>query len=183
MVDINNFLTEAGTEMEHAYNHAETMLKRVRANKVDEDMLHGITIDYYGVPSPIHQLATIKVDSLTTLRVKPWEKNLLSAIEIAICQHNHFGFTTRNDKDEVYVTLPIITEEVRNKLVKQVEHQAEIGKVAIRNIRKKTKENLKQIKSEDEMKNQEVELQKMTDKYIDLIDQLQEKKKQELMKV
>ena len=183
MFDLENLIEEVAKEMEKTYKHAQKSVKKIRANRVEEDMLQDIKIDYYGVLSPINQLSSIKVDSMTTLRVKPWEKKLLPSIERAIIENNDFGFTTRSDKDEIYVTLPIITEEIRHKLVKQTEQKAEQSRVAIRNIRKKAKDQLKEIKSEDEMKRQENELQKLTDNYIERIDTLQKNKKEELMKV
>ena len=183
MFDLENLTEEVTKEMEKVYKHSEQSLKKIRANRLDEDMLQHVKIDYYGVSEPINQLSSIKVDSMTSLRIKPWEKKLLPAIERAISQQNELGLITRSAKEEIYVTLPAITEEIRQKLVKQTEQKAEKSRVDIRHIRTKAKHQIKNIKSEDDMKRQENELQKLTDLYIERINNLQKSRKEELMKV
>ena len=180
---IQDLLEEAKQGMQQCLEHTKKTLTAFRVNKVDADMLNGISVDYFGVPSPIKQIATIKIEDARQLSIKPWEKNLVTAIERAIVEQNRFDFSTRNDQNSVFVTLPQLTEEGREKLAKQVNEKAEQGRVAVWNVRKRIKEKIKEIKSENEQKLGEEELQKLTDTCIKSINELQSKKKEAIMSV
>jgi ribosome recycling factor len=147
--------------------------------------LEEIKIDYYGVPTPINQVATINVTEERSLIIKPWEKNLLSAIEKAI-QASDLGLNPTNDGNVVRLVFPSPTTEQRQKWVKKTKEIVEHGKIAVRNIRRDVIKELKEMTkngeiSEDDEKRLEKEVQNLTDKYIEELDKLFERKEKEIM--
>jgi ribosome recycling factor len=134
--------------------------------------------------TPLNQAASLTTPDARTIFIKPWEKGLIQEIEKAIINAN-LGVTPQNDGQQVIINVPILTEERRKQLVKQVGHEVEHGKVSIRNIRKETNEHLKKIKgvSEDDVKKAEGTVQTLTDDYIHKIDGLMKKKESEIMTV
>ena len=184
MEEIELYLDEAKDQMNRAINHVSVELTKIRAGKANPSMLDGIMVSYYGAMSPLQQVSSMTTPDARTILIKPWEKSLIQEIEKSIINAN-LGLTPQNDGQQVIINIPILTEERRKQLVKQVSQECEHGKVSIRSIRKDTNESLKKIKgvSEDDVKNAEEKVQKLTDEFILKIDHLLKKKEAEIMTV
>lgn len=186
MKDTKYYLDEADKMMEKAVAHTQQEFSRVRAGKASPGMLDGLMIDYYGNPTPLNQVASVNTPDAKTIVIKPWEKKTLSDIERAII-NSDLGLTPQNDGELIRLNIPPLTEERRKDLVKHVKHEAENGKISIRNIRKDVLHHLKGLLkegiSEDEEKRAEDEVQKLTDKYVHEVDEITQKKEEEIMKV
>ncbi len=159
----------------------------VRAGRANAAVLDKITVDYYGTPTPINQVAAISSPDPRSLMIQPWDSSLLKAIEKAI-QISDLGINPQNDGKVIRLLFPQLTEERRKELTKQVKKYAENGKMAVRNIRRDAMEKLKAAEkkgdmTEDDRKDCEKELQDMTDKYCKHLDDLSAKKDKELMAV
>lgn len=184
MEEIKLYLDEAKDQMNKALNHLSLELSKIRAGKANPSMLDGLLVSYYGAMSPLSQVSSITTPDARTLFIRPWEKGLIQEIEKAIINAN-LGLTPQNDGQQVIINIPMLTEERRKQLVKQVSHECEQGKVSIRSIRKETNESLKKIKgvSEDDVKNAEETVQKLTDDFMLKIDAFLRKKEAEIMTV
>jgi len=184
MDELELYLEEARELMTKSLNHLVSELAKVRAGKASPNMLDGIMVSYYGAMSPMNQVASVTTPEPRTLFVKPWEKSLIPEIEKAIINAN-LGLNPQNDGQQVIINIPMLTEERRKQLVKQVGQECEHGRIAIRNIRKETNEQLKRVKgvSEDDIKNAEERVQKLTDEFIAKIDAQLKKKEAEIMTV
>lgn len=184
MEEIELFLEDAKDQMNKAMVHVGNELAKIRAGKANPAMLDGIQVSYYGAMSPLNQVSSITSPDARTLFIKPWEKGLIQEIEKAILIAN-LGLTPQNDGQQVIINIPMLTEERRKQLVKQASQECEHGKVSVRSVRKETNEALKKIKgvSEDDVKNGEETVQKLTDEYILKIDAQMKKKEAEIMTV
>ena len=184
MDELDLYLEDAKDQMNKALNHVSHELTKIRAGKANPAMLDGILVSYYGAMSPLNQVSSITTPDARTIFIKPWEKNLIQEIEKSIMNAN-LGLNPQNDGQQVIINIPMLTEERRRQLVKQVGHECEHGRVSIRTIRKETNEQLKKVKgvSEDDVKNAEEKVQKLTDEYIHKIDGLLKKKESEIMTV
>ena len=184
MEELELFLEEAKDLMTKALNHVGHELTKIRAGKANPSMLDGIQVSYYGAMTPLNQVSSMTTPDARSIFIKPWEKNLIQEIEKAIRDAN-LGLNPQNDGQQVIVNIPMLTEERRKQLVKQVAQECEHGRVRIRTIRKETNEQLKKIKgvSEDDVKNAEETTQKLTDEFIGKIDALMKKKEIEIMTV
>lgn len=184
MEEIELYLEEAKDQMNKSLAHVSLELTKIRAGKANPSMLDGLMVEYYGANSPLSQVSSITTPDSRTLFIKPWEKSLIQEIERSIMAAN-LGLTPQNDGQQVIINIPMLTEERRKQLVKQVGQECEHGKVSIRSIRKDTNEQLKKIKgaSEDDVKNAEDVVQKFTDEFIIRIDALMKKKEVEIMTV
>ena len=159
----------------------------VRAGRANAAVLDKITVEYYGTETPIHQVASISTPDARTLVIQPWDGTLLKAVEKALLVSER-GINPQNDGKVIRLVFPQLTEERRKELTKQVKKYGEGGKVAIRNIRREAMEKFKAMKkkseiTEDDLKELEEELQKLTDKRCKEIDDLTAKKEAELMAV
>ncbi len=184
MEEIELYLDEAKDQMNKAIGHLSIELTKIRAGKANPAMLDGLMVSYYGAMSPLNQVSSVTTPDARTLFIKPWEKGLIQEIEKSITNAN-LGLTPQNDGQQVIINIPMLTEERRRQLVKQVSHECEQGKVSVRSIRKETNESLKKIKgaSEDDLKNAEATVQTLTDEFILKIDALLRKKEAEIMTV
>jgi ribosome recycling factor len=184
MDELQLYLEEAKDLMSKALIHVGQELTKIRAGKANPSMLDGIMVSYYGAMSPINQVSSLTTPDARTIFIKPWEKGLIAEIEKAILNAN-LGLNPQNDGQQVIINIPMLTEERRKQLVKQVGQECEHGKVSIRNIRKETNEELKKVKgvSEDDVKNAEEKVQKLTDESILKIDALMKKKETEIMTI
>jgi len=184
--EISFILEETTQTMQKAIGHLEAELIRIRAGKATPTMLDGITVEYYGSPTPIGQVANISATDARTINIQPWEKNMLQPIERAIIASN-IGLNPQNDGIVIRLFLPPLTEERRRELVKRVNGEGEQAKVAIRNIRRESIEQIKKLQkdglSEDIAKDAEKQAQDLTDKFIILIDKHLESKEKEIMTV
>jgi ribosome recycling factor len=183
---IKKQLTDAKATMEKAIDFCDSELTKIRAGKAMPSMLDGITVDYYGTPTPLAQVGTVNTPDARTLVVQPWEKSLIIPIEKAIKDAN-IGLNPQNDGIVIRLNVPPLTEERRRELVKKVKEEAERGRIAIRNIRKDANEKIKKLKadgvSDDEIKLGEAEVQKLTDGNIVSVDRLAELKEKDIMTV
>ena len=172
--------------MKKAITHLEAELVKIRAGKANPQMIDGITVDYYGSPMPINQVANISVMDARTLSIQPWEKNMLQPIERAIIAAN-IGINPQNDGNLIRLFLPPLTEERRKELAKKCHSEAEHSRVAIRNIRREAIEGIKKLQknglSEDAAKDAEGDVQSITDKYISAIEKHLAAKEKEIMSV
>lgn len=184
MEEIELYLDEARDQMSKALAHCNLELTKIRAGKANPSMLDGIMVAYYGSTTPLNQVSSMTTPDARTIFIKPWEKSLISEIERAIINAN-LGLNPQNDGQQIIINIPMLTEERRRQLVKQVGGECENGKVSIRSIRKETNEQLKKIKavSEDDIKDAEATVQELTDDYIARIDALMKKKEAEIMTV
>jgi ribosome recycling factor len=159
----------------------------VRAGRANAAVLDKISVEYYGTETPIQQVASISAPDPRTLVIQPWDSSLLKAIEKALLM-SELGINPQNDGKVIRLTFPQLTEERRKELTKQVKKYGEGGKVAVRNIRRDAMEKFKAMKkkseiTEDDLKEYEEEMQKLTDKRCKEIDELTAKKEAELMAV
>ena len=159
----------------------------IRAGRANPHVLDKITVDYYGTQTPLQQVANISVPEPRMLQIQPWESKLVKAIEKAILTSD-LGLNPTNDGKTVRLVFPELTEERRKDLVKDVKKKGEAAKVAVRNIRRDGNDTLKKMKkssevSEDEIKDLEEQLQKVTDKYIKEVDKAVEVKSKEILTV
>ena len=184
--DVSLTLELAEDSMKKAINHLEIELAKIRAGKANPQMLDGITVDYYGSPTPINQVGNISVMDARTLTIQPWEKNMLQPIERAIINSN-IGINPQNDGAIIRLFLPPLTEERRRELVKRSQGEGEHSKVAIRNIRREAIESIKKAQknglSEDAAKDAEADIQAVTDRYIGMVDKHLATKEKEIMVV
>jgi ribosome recycling factor len=172
--------------MSKALTHLEAEVLKIRAGKATPQMLDGLTVEYYGSPAPISQVANITAVDARTLTIQPWEKNMLAPIERSIMAGN-IGVTPQNDGVIIKLFLPPLTEERRKEFVKKVMAEGEHAKIAIRNIRRDGMEAVKKLQkeglSEDGVKEAEGRIQVITDKKIVEIDHHCAAKERELMTV
>jgi ribosome recycling factor len=179
-------IKDAETNMKKAIAHLEGELTKVRAGKASAGMLDGITVDYYGAPTPISQVGAISTPDARTITINIWEKNMLPLVERAIIASN-IGLNPQNDGIMIKLFLPPMTEERRKELVKKSSAECEQGKIAIRNIRRDAIEHAKKLQkegqSEDAAKDAEKDIQNCTDKSIATIEKVLELKEKDIMSV
>lgn len=173
-------------KMQKTLKNLDGELASIRAGRANPNILNKLTVDYYGTPTPIQQVANISVPEARLIQIQPWEKKLIREIEKAI-QMSDIGINPTNDGSVIRLVFPELTEERRKELVKDVKKKGEAAKVAVRNIRRDGNDAFKKLKgtevSEDEIKNMEEDLQKLTDKYIKEVDKSVEAKSKEVMTV
>ncbi len=173
-------------KMKKALEFLEADYGSIRAGRANPHVLDKLRINYYGTPTPIQQVGNVTVPEARIIQIAPWEKSLLKEIEKAILTSD-LGINPTNDGNVIRLVFPELTEERRKDLVKDVKKKAEDGKVAVRNIRGDGNDSFKKLGkteiSEDEVKQLEEQLQKLTDKYIKDIDALMETKSKEIMTV
>ena len=171
-------------KMEKTIAALERDYKAIRAGRANAGVLDQISVEYYGVETPLNQVGTISVPDPRTITIQPWDNSLLKGIEKAI-QASDLGINPQNDGKLIRLTFPQLTEERRKDLVKQVKKYSEDGKVAIRNIRRDAMDDFKALKkanelTEDDLKNAEKELQKIVDDFIKEVDNVTAAKEKEL---
>ena len=173
--------------MEKVIDNLETNYSEVRAGRANPAILNRVSVEYYGVPTPINQVASVSVPEARLIVIQPWDRSILSQIEKAI-EKADIGIHPMNDGQVIRLSFPELTEERRKEIVKDVKKTAEEAKVAVRNVRRdemdeaKAKLKNKEI-SEDEEKALEDKIQKETDKYVAKIDEIADKKEKEIMSV
>jgi ribosome recycling factor len=159
---------------------------KIRAGKSSPMMLDSVFVDYYGVRTPLNQVANIATPDPRSIVVQPWDKSMIEPIEKAI-QAANLGFNPQNNGDLLRIAVPPLTEERRKQLVKQVKAEGETAKVGIRNSRRDANEELKQLKkdgiSEDEISEGEEKIQKLTDQFISGVDTALEVKEKDIMQI
>lgn len=184
---MNELLKEYDVKMQKTVDVVVSDFASVRAGRANAAVLDRITVDYYGVPTPLNQVGTISSPDPRSLMIQPWDKSLLKPIEKAI-QSSDLGINPQNDGMVIRLSFPQLTEERRKELTKQVRKYGENGKVAIRNIRREAMDKLKAQEkkseiTEDDLKDLEKSLQDLTEKRCKQLDDLTAKKETELMAV
>ncbi|HHW45880.1 MAG TPA: ribosome recycling factor [Clostridiales bacterium] len=184
---MDELINNAEQRMEKTIAVLEKEFATVRAGRANPAVLDKIRVDYYGVPTPINQMAAITVPEPRLLQIQPWDASTLSSIEKAI-QSSDIGINPSNDGKVIRLVFPPLTEERRRELVKEVRKMAEEARIAIRSIRRDTIDKFKQMKknseiSEDDFIDYEKQVQNLTDKYCTEVDQLCEKKEKDIMDI
>ncbi len=174
-------------KMEKTLGTLQEEFGSIRAGRANPKVLDRIRVDYYGTPTPIQQVANVSVPEPRLIQIQPWEKNLIREIEKAI-NMSDLGINPTNDGRVIRLVFPELTEERRKDLAKEVKKKGEEAKVAIRNIRRDANDALKKMNkanelTEDDLKNGEDEIQKMTDKFIEKVNKEVELKSKEIMTV
>lgn len=182
---ISDLLTEAEHKMEQATDHVASEFSTVRTGRANPQLLQRITVEYYGSPTPLQQLASISVPEPRMLVVQPFDKSTVGDIERAL-QTSDLSLNPSNDGNVIRIAFPPLTEERRKDLAKVVRNMAEEGRVAVRNIRRHSKSDMEAMHgeiSDDDIRRGEDELQKLTDRYVEKIDRLLGHKEEELLEV
>lgn len=173
-------------KMQKAFDFLLSDYQTIRAGRANPHVLDKVKVDYYGTPTPIQQVGNISVPEPRMIQIAPWEKSLIKEIEKAILSSD-IGITPSNDGSVIRLIFPELTEERRKELSKDVKKKGEDAKVAVRNVRRDGNDALKKMSkdeiSEDEIKDLEDQLQKMTDKFVKDIDEAIEAKSKEIMTV
>ena len=180
---METILLNAEEKMENTITSLESRFTNVRAGRANPNMLDGISVEYYGTPTPLKQLANISIPEARQLMIKPFDKSILGGIEKAIFEAN-LGITPNNNGECIFLVIPPLTEERRKELVKQVKQMAEEARIALRNIRQDANTGIKNLKlPEDIEKEGNNEVQELINKYNKVIDEKLKIKEQELMTI
>ena len=180
-------LNQAKIKMDKTIVVLQNNMQAIRAGRANPKLLDRITVDYYGTPTPLNQIGNVSVPEARMMVIKPWEKNMLKAIEKAI-QTSELGLNPNNDGEVIRLIFPELNAERRKDLTKQVKKGAEDAKVAVRSIRRDAIEQVKKLKkdsliTEDDQRKAEEDAQKLTDKAIKEIDAVAAAKEKEIMEV
>lgn len=184
---MENLLAATKGRMEKCLDSLERDYKTIRAGRANPSVLDKITVDYYGCPTPLNQMAAISVPEPKMIMIQPWDASTLRSIEKAI-NTSDLGINPSNDGKVIRLIFPPLTEERRRELVKEVSKRAEEAKVAIRNVRRDAMDDLKKLKknneiTEDDQKTGEKKLQDITDSYVKQTDEMEKKKEQEILSI
>ncbi|MFI7600739.1 ribosome recycling factor [Actinoplanes sp. NPDC049681] len=184
---IDEILFEAEEKMESAVEHAKEEFAAIRTGRATPAMFSKIVVDYYGAPTPVTQMASVGVPEPRMVIVKPYDQSQLGPIERAI-RDSDLGVNPNNEGTQLRIHLPQMTEERRREMTKVARHKAEEGRVAIRNVRRKAKEQLDRLvkdgdAGEDEVRRAEKELDDLTHRYVAVVDELVKHKETELLEV
>nr|HID57854.1 ribosome recycling factor [Desulfobacterales bacterium] len=176
---------ETREKMGKSINALKEEFKRVRTGRASLSLLDGIRVDYYGTRTPLNQLATLSIPESRLISIQPWDKSVIGEIERAILK-SELGLTPINDGNIIRITIPPLTEERRKELAKVIRKMTEDCKVAVRNIRRDAKDMLKDLKrdgdiAEDEFFKAQEQIQKITDEYVRMADQVGKEKEKEIM--
>ena len=180
--ELDLILDLAKESMSNAIKHLEKKLMNIRAGKANPNMLSNVTIEYYGTNTPLSQVANINTPDGRTIIIQPWEKTILPEIEKGI-EIANLGFNPMNNGENIIINVPTLTEERRTELAKQAKTETEEAKIAIRNARKEANNEIKKYSnfSEDLKKNSELDIQEITNNYIDKVDKIFDLKEKEIM--
>ena len=184
---INKIMKKTEKKMKKAYENTKKDFNTVRTGRARPSLVENIMVDYYGTQTPINQLANISAPEARQLIIEPFDKNVIENVEKAIMKAN-LGLTPNNDGNLIRINIPQLTEERRKELVKVVHEKAENGRIAIRNIRREANDELEIMEEEGEISEDNYHrgldnVQELTDDYIAKIDNLLEKKENEIMEV
>lgn len=174
-------------KMQRRVNHLEEEYSGIRVGRANPAVLDKVTVDYYGTPTPVNQVAAVSIAEARTLVVQPWDTSLLKDLERAI-QMSDVGINPQNDGKVLRLNFPPLTEDRRKEIVKEIREMAEESKVQVRNARREAIDKIKALKksgdiTEDDQKNGEKKVQDLTDKFTKEIDAISEKKQKEIMAI
>ena len=184
---MNEKLQQFDTKMTKAYDFLAADFATIRAGRANPHILDKLKVNYYGTPTPIQQVGNITVPEPRMIQIQPWEASLIKDIEKAILV-SELGITPNNDGKVIRLVFPELTEDRRKELAKDIKKKGDNAKVAIRNIRRDANDAFKKMNkggelSDDELKGKEDEVQKLTDKYVDMIDKAIDEKTKEILTV
>jgi ribosome recycling factor len=184
---INEIKKDAEDRMKKSLAALDTAFAKIRTGRAHPSILDSVTVEYYGVETPINQVANITVEDARTLAITPWEKNLIPAVEKAILKSD-LGLNPSTSSDKIRLPMPPLTEENRRDLTKVAKHEAENARVAIRNIRRDANNHMKELLkekeiTEDEFRRAEDAIQKLTDDRVKDVDHALEAKEADLMEI
>lgn len=180
---MNDIILETEERMLSAISNLEKRLTNIRAGRANPAMLDGIMVNYYGTDTPLKQLTTISIPEARQLCIKPFDKSSIGLIEKAIFEAN-IGLTPNNNGEMIILNIPALTEETRREYVKQSKSVAEEAKIALRNIRQDSNNDIKKLEiTEDEIKTAQEEVQELINKYNKIVDEKTKTKENELMTV
>lgn len=184
---MDNRLNQYQDKMQKTLENLQKEYASIRAGRANPHILDKLTVDYYGTPTPIQQVANVSVPEARLIQIQPWEPSMVKEIEKAILMSD-IGINPTNDGKSIRLVFPDMTEERRKEIVKEVKKKGEDAKVAVRNIRRDANDSFKKLKkeedlSEDEIKDLENQVQKLTDEFIKKIDKAIEDKSKEIMTV
>lgn len=184
---MDNVFAKTKERMEKCLDSLDRDFQTIRAGRANPNVLNNVMVDYYGTPTPVGQMAAISVPEARLLVIQPWDASTLKEIEKAI-NVAEIGINPQNDGKVIRLTFPQLTEEHRKTLVKDVSKRGEEAKVAIRNVRRDSMDDIKKLKkdneiTEDEQKDGEKKLQDLTDKYVKSIDEMTKKKEDEILSI
>jgi ribosome recycling factor len=184
---VKEVLSEARAAMDKAVKALKKDMTKVRTGRASVSLLDDVRIDYYGVSTPLSQVATLAVPEARLMTVQPWEKNLIPAIEKALFKAD-LGMTPSSDGVLIRLPIPALTEDRRREMVKIIKRMSEDAKISVRNARRDANETLKMLEkekeiTEDDLKRSEKEVQQITDEFITAIDTIVQNKEQEVMEV
>lgn len=184
---MNELIKNTEEKMSKSVDALEREYKSIRAGRANASVLDRVTVDYYGVPTPIRQMAAVSVPEARTLLISPWDKSTLKDIEKAILT-SEIGINPQNDGTSIRLNFPPLTEERRKDIVKDIRKKGEESKVAVRNQRRDALDKLKALKkgnsiTEDDEANGEKKIQNLTDKFCKEIDELSAIKEKEIMEI
>ncbi len=180
---MDEILLETEENMQNAINNLENRFTNIRAGRANPSMLDGVKVEYYGAMTPLNQLANISIPEARKLQVKPFDKSALNNIEKAIYEAN-LGLTPNNTGDVIFITIPELTEDRRKELVKQAKAMAEEARIALRNVRANSNNEIKKLElNEDEEKRSMNDVQDLINEYNKKVDEVLAEKEKELMTV
>lgn len=180
---MDDILMETELNMQNAIETMEKRLLNIRAGRANPAILDSVMVNYYGAPTPLKQLATISIPEARQLMIKPFDRGSLGAIEKGIYEAN-IGLTPNNNGDVIILNIPALTEETRREYVKQAKSISEDCKIALRNVRQESNNDIKKSEmTEDEQKSATEEVQELINKYNKIVDEKLKIKEQELMTV
>ena len=186
-MDINEIKSDLNLNMSKSIESLKYQLTKVRTGRASTSVLDGVSVDYYGTPTPISQVGQVSTPEARLLQIQPFDKSMIQAIEKSILGAN-LGLTPSNDGNLIRIPFPALTEEKRKDQVKEIKKLGEDAKISVRNSRRDQNENVKKSEkdkelSEDDSKKFQGEIQTVTDKYIKQVDEIVENKEKELMTI
>ena len=180
---MDEILLEAEEKMNNTISNLDKRLLNIRAGRANPAILDNVTVSYYGVDTPLKQLATISIPEARQLAIKPYDRSTISLIEKGIYEAN-IGLTPNNNGEVIILNIPALTEETRKEYVKQAKSVAEEAKIALRNIRQDANSDLKKLEiTEDEIKDGQDQVQELINKFNKIVDEKAKEKEKELMTV
>ena len=184
---MSDIINDTKSKMKKSIDNLSRELANISAGRANSNLLNGVTVDYYGAPTPVQQLASINVPEARLLVISPYDKSSVGNIEKAINAAN-LGVNPSSDGEVIRISVPALTEERRKELVKEVKKLGENAKVAVRNVRRESNDSLKKQEkdgdiTEDDLRSQTDDIQKLTDDSIKEIDNLLEEKEQDILSV
>ncbi|MCH7745735.1 MAG: ribosome recycling factor [Chloroflexi bacterium] len=187
MATVEEILSDTDSRMQKSTEALKRDLNTIRTGRASPSLVENLIVDYYGVPTPLNQLASVSVPEARVLMIQPWDKQALKDVEKSILKSD-LGLTPNNDGNAVRINIPLLTEERRRDLVKMVRRKVEEAHVAVRNVRRDSLERFREMEkakdvSQDEGKRAQDQLQKLTDAYISQTDTQRQEKESEVLEV